>query len=173
MSNFTKQSETALSIALETAKKMKMGYIGSEHILLGLCQAADGLASNVLYNHGVRSEVILEEISADVILGSQSILALSGKKNPEYTSKCESILENASLIANKHRMEQIGTEHILLAIILDGECQAYTIMQLLGVNFKKVCREILKLCGRDPSEYRDYVKDKMKRQDIITGKAWI
>lgn len=162
---FTIQAQEVLKIAKETAGKMKMGYVGSEHILLGLCQVVEGVASNVLYNFGVTYKVILEEISGDVILGSQSVMAISDKKkNPEFSVRSNNILDNAMLIAKRHGIEAAGTEHILLSIIVDEECQAHSLLDLLGVEFKRMCKDILKLCGRDVNEYKEFVRENRRQR---------
>lgn len=162
---FTVQAQDVLDVAKESASKMKMGYIGSEHVLLGLCQVVEGIGSNVLYNFGVTYKVILEEISGDVILSSQTVLAEEGiKKNLEYTLRTDDLLNNAYMIAKRHGLESAGTEHILLAMIVDEECQAHALMDLLGVDFKKMCRDILKSCGRDINEYREFIRDNRKQR---------
>ena len=164
---FSEQAEAVLDIANEAARKMKMGYVGSEHLLLGLCQVVEGVASNVLYSYGVTYKIILEEMSGDVILGSQSVLAMqSPNKKPEFTSRTKNILNNAVNIAKRHELEKAGTEHILLAMIIDEECQAHAIMDMLGVEFKKMCKDILKLSGRDTAEYKEFVKESKRQKQV-------
>lgn len=164
---FSTQAQDVLNIAKESASKMKMGYTGSEHILLGLCQVVEGIASNVLYNYGVTYKNVFDEISGEILLNSQSVMAIEGiKKNPEFTSRTEEILNNACVIAKRHGLDFAGTEHILLAIIADEECQAHTLMGMLGVEYKKMCRDILKLCGRDVNEYREFIRENKRQRQI-------
>lgn len=164
---FTKQAIEVIETAKESALKMKIGYVGSEHILLGLCQVVEGVASNVLYNYGITYKVVFDIMSSDVILHSGSVMSMMSKKNiPELSSRANELLERAIVIASRHGLEKAGTEHILLAIIADEECQSHMIMAIQGVEFKKMCRDILKLCGRDLSETREFIKDsKKKRQE--------
>lgn len=161
---FTAQAEEALRFAKETAAKLKMGYIGSENILLGLCRVTEGVATNVLYNYEVNYNVVVDEVCGDVTLGSQSVLAMEkGRKKTEYTTRAEEILNNSMRIAKKFGMDEAGTEQILLAIIADTECYAHAILDTVGVDFKKMCKEILRLCGRDVAEYKDFIRE-TKRQ---------
>ncbi|MBR3646259.1 MAG: hypothetical protein IKN54_07545 [Lachnospiraceae bacterium] len=156
---FSEQAQAVLDIANEASRKMKMGYVGSEHILLGLCQVVEGVASNILYSYGVTYKIIFEEMSSEILMNAQSVMATqSPNKKPEFTTRTLEILDNAVMIAHRHELEKAGTEHILLAIIADEESQAHALMDLLGVEFKKMCKDILKLSGRDIGEYKEFVK---------------
>ncbi|MBE5959610.1 MAG: ATP-dependent Clp protease ATP-binding subunit [Lachnospiraceae bacterium] len=162
---YTEQAKDVMLHAKEAAIKMKIGFIGSEHILLGLCQVVDSVAYNVLGNHGVVYKTIMEEISGDTLLGDVAKAGYGKKNEPELTYRSNSILEDASLIAKRQGFELIGTEQILLAIIADEESQGYQILRHLDVDIKRMCKEILRLMGRDKSEVREFIRDNNRQRN--------
>ena len=162
---YTEQAKDVMLHAKEAAIKMKIGFIGSEHILLGLCQVVDSVAYNVLGNHGVVYKTIMEEISGDTLLGYVAKAGYGKKNEPELTYRSNSILEDASLIAKRQGFELIGTEQILLAIIADEESQGYQILRHLDVDIKRMCKEILRLMGRDKSEVREFIRDNNRQRN--------
>ncbi|MCR5835394.1 MAG: ATP-dependent Clp protease ATP-binding subunit [Lachnospiraceae bacterium] len=167
---YTQQANDVLEYAKEAAIKMKIGFIGSEHILLGLCKVVDSVAFNVLGNHGIIYKVVAEEISGDTILGDISKnMHEKRKNNPEFTYRSNSILEDAILIAKRQGFEKVGTEQILLSIIADEECQAHQIISHLNVDIKRMCKEILRLMGRDKSEIREFIRDNNPRNTEYTN----
>jgi len=158
--NFTPQAEKALNQAKTNAKKMASGYIGTEHILIGICQVVEGLAHNVLMGYNITAEIIINEISEALSVG-RSIVGVEPpkKNNPQISTRAKDIVDNAVAIARRQGFNETGTEQILLSLISDMECQAYLLLNTIGVDFKNLCKEILKLCGRDPGEYKEFVKD--------------
>ena len=145
---FTKQAERVLETAKLVAKKMKHPYVGTEHVLYALSKEFMGVAGQVLENSKVDSTKILSLI--------QELTATdeSGKKGRlEFSPRLEFMLDNALQDAMRLKSEKIGTEHILLAMIKDGDCVATRILAMMQVDMAKIADEILEIIGVNPKEY--------------------
>ena len=158
---FTKQTIEAIGYAKDAAINLGMNYIGTEHILAGLAKVTDGVAANILYNYNLVYNDIIEAIEED--MGIKSQVRVKGRnRNLEPSSRSHMLLARAEAEAAKQGLPQIGTEHILLAIVADTECEAHCILMSFGVNMKKICSDILKLTNRDQSEIKQYIKQDRK-----------
>lgn len=161
---FTKQTMEAFGYAKETAINLGMNYIGSEHILAGLAKVSDGVAANILYNYNLIYKDIIGAIEED--LGIKYKERAKGRnRNLEPTARVNKLLARAEAEAAKLGLSQIGTEHILLAIVADTECEAHCILLSFNMNMKKICSDILKLTNRDLSEVKQYIKQDRKGRD--------
>ncbi|MDO4438251.1 MAG: ATP-dependent Clp protease ATP-binding subunit [Eubacteriales bacterium] len=161
MEEFTIKAKESLDWAGETAKELGHGYIGSEHILCGLLREGSGLAAKVLISANVSENSVISLIDRFV---SQNVETKKNKYG--YTPSAERILEQSRREAFRFRASQIGTEHILIAILKDNDCIATRMLNTLGVNIQKLYNEILKAIGEDLPEYRDEItktyRDKVK-----------
>ncbi|MCX4303304.1 MAG: ATP-dependent Clp protease ATP-binding subunit [Clostridia bacterium] len=137
---FTKSSENVLKIANDLAEDMGHSYIGTEHLLYGLIAEGTGVASKVLENQNVIPEDVLEKIEA--LIGSTEI-----SKNAVlgFTPRTKKILENAFMEAKKLGSDYIGTEHILIGIMKEGDSIAVRIMLDLGIRIEDVYNEIVRV----------------------------
>lgn len=111
--DFTESARRALSYARRIAKKMGQNYVGTEHLLIGLLQEKDSIAAHVLNNENITKEDIIQLIS-------KLIAPESGTQVMErdgYTSKLQMVLERAETEARLSHADEIGTEHLLLALI--------------------------------------------------------
>ena len=140
---FTKSSEDALKIASELAAKLGHNYIGTEHILYGLAEEQIGVASKVLEDQGVTPEKIMEKIEELVGVNENSTI----NTTIGFTPRTKRIVENAYMEARNANSEYIGTEHILLGIMHEGDSVAVRIMMELNVEPKKLYDEIFKIMG--------------------------
>ena len=142
---FTARAEKALEEAQELAMDMGHDYIGSEHILYGLTAEGTGVASKVLEDQGVIPEGIKDEI--DIIVGTGEPI-----EDPEklgFTPRSKKIIENAFIEARKTGNEFIGTEHLLLGILREGDCVATRILIDLNANPQNIYSELMKLVSED------------------------
>ncbi len=155
---FTRQTVEAMGYAKDTAIALGMDYIGTEHVLAGLAKVTDGVAANILYNYNLLYADIVGAIEEDMDIDRSTKVKSRKKLNPQPTSRAHKIMERAEMEASKQNLKQIGTEHLLLAIISDPDCQAHCILLSFGINIKKICADILKLTNRDLSEVKQYVK---------------
>ena len=150
-SRFTKKAQEALNHATEAATVLGHSYIGSEHILIGLIQTQDCLASAVLQSFDVTDEKIINLVYQ--LIAPESSVAM--KEPSGYTPRLRRILENASKEAIRFKSDLIGTEHILIAIIKESESVAARLLTTIGVNIKKLYIDILVAMGEDANNYRD------------------
>ena len=131
---FTKGTKAALSYAKQIAKELEHSYVGTEHILIGLTMANEGVASIVLKSFGVTDEK-LKELIEQYIDPVRPI----GFADPEgYTPKAEKLLSLSVKEAEKYGAKLVGTEHILMAILKETECAAPRLLNTLGINLQKM-----------------------------------
>ena len=116
----TQKALNVLKIAEKTSQELKHSYVGTEHILVGLLQEDGGVAGQALMNQGVEVKKLLDLIG-DLIAPSEQ----TGLQEPEgLTPRAQNILEKSETQAERFRSERIGTEHILLAILHEGDSVA-------------------------------------------------
>ena len=163
--NYTEQAKEALRTAGTIAKELEHPYVGTEHLLLGLRKVYSGVAGQVLANNGVQEEnvekVIEELISPTSMLGVES--------RPEYSPRLEYILEEGKVEALRFREAEIGTEHLLLALLGDVDCVAMRILLTLNINPQKILRDILAVLGIEPKEYQEEISagSNKKKTDVL------
>ena len=162
--NFTRQAIEAMEYAKEVAISFGMNYIGTEHLLAGISKVSEGVAANILYNYNLVYADIMKAISEDMGIEGR-VRTRSRSRNLETTARAKAILERAYVEASKQGLPQIGTEHILLAIVADPDCEAHCILTSFRVNIKKICADILKLTNRDPREIRQYIQTEKRQRD--------
>lgn len=161
-SRFTKQAQEALSHAADTAAMLGHGYIGSEHLLLGLIQTEGSLASTILINNEVTDERVTNLVYELIAPDSQ----ISVKEPTGYTPRVRRILENASKEAVRFKSELIGTEHILISILKESESVAARLLNTIGVSIKKLYIDIMVAMGEDGNTYReDFQNGKVRNKD--------
>ncbi|WP_302627083.1 ATP-dependent Clp protease ATP-binding subunit [uncultured Eubacterium sp.] len=166
---FTKQTIAAIGYAKDLAIDLGMNYIGTEHILAGLSKVTDGVAANILYNYNLVYADIVSAIEEDMGIKARTSTKGRGKQNILPSSRAHILLGRAASEAAEQGLPQIGTEHILLAIIADSDCEAYCILSSFGISMKKVCADILRLTNRDVSEVKKYLKQEKKGRSNPSG----
>ena len=140
MYKFTNRAEKAIQLSSKIAAALGHNYIGTEHLLYGLVEENTGIASKVLQNQGMTSVKILEEIEELIGKSEESIEEPSG-----FTPRTKKVIENAFLEAKKMGNEHIGTEHLLIGIMVEGDSVAVRIMMDVGINPQKLYNEIVKV----------------------------
>jgi len=140
-SRFTSKAQEALNYAADTAAMLGHGYIGSEHLLIGLIKAEGGLASSVLLSNDITDEKIINLVCQ--LIAPDSVVNV--KEPSGYTPRVRHILDNAAREAARFKSELIGTEHILIAIIKETDSVASRLLNTIGVPVKKMygrrCRQ--------------------------------
>lgn len=131
-SRFTKKAQEALDHASEAAVMLGHSYIGSEHLLIGLIQTEECLASAVLAEYDVTDEKIINLVYQ--LIAPEG--AVGVKEPTGYTPRVRRILENSAKEAIRFKADLIGTEHILISIIKESECVAARLLNTIGVNIK-------------------------------------
>lgn len=158
--HFTEYANRALNLAKKRANEYGTGYIGSEHLLLGLLMEPDGAAGMNLREAGVEAEKLLELI--DKLIVPEGNLKDAG----EYTPRTTQILENSLREAEALRMEKAGTEHILIAMIKDSECVATRLLHTLGVNIQKLYLSILDSMGIEEEMYKELAQNARNMRSV-------
>lgn len=144
--SYTKQAEEVLRAAKKLAKQMGHPYIGTEHLLVALRQVYTGVAGQVLAANGIEEDEILKVVKELVSPVGES----ETKAKPEESPRLSYLLDNSVGQAMKFRSKEIGTEHMLLAILMDSECVASKILTTLNVNLQKIAGDILEATGAEP-----------------------
>lgn len=162
---FTDKAQTALNLATRCAKSLKQGYIGTEHVLVGLIKEKTGVAAKVLLDNGVEADKVLDMIRELIAFESGVMLA----EREEYSPRTKKVLEEAHKQAERFGQSQTGTEHILMALIREGENVAVRLLNTLGINIQKLYKDILVAIGQDPN----VVKEDLGRKSAGKPKASI
>ncbi len=158
---FTDKAKTALLLAEKAAKKLRQGYVGTEHILVGLMQEKTGVAARVLFDNGVDELRVIDMIQDLISFDSSVVL----KDKEAYSPRAIKILEEAHKQAERFSEKLTGTEHILMAIIKEGENVAVRLLNTMGVSTQKIYVDILIAIGEDGGLYKeDLAKAKGKKK---------
>ena len=139
-SNFTEKARISISEAHDAAAEMGHNYIGSEHLLLGLIREGSGVAAKVLEKNGITAEKVTEKINE--YIGTAA--SLPQHTELPLTPRSKRLLEISALEARRLSHKYIGTEHILMAIIRDGDGVAAKILGALGVNLQNFYTETVR-----------------------------
>lgn len=150
-SQFTDKARNALNIAERTAKRNAQGYVGTEHILLGLMKERTGVAARVLMDNGVSAAQVTEMIQD--LMNAEGGIVL--KDAGEYSPRALKVLEEAHRQAERFHADKTGTEHILMALIKEGENVAVRLLHTLDVSTQKIYIDLLLSMGADSSLYKE------------------
>ena len=149
--SFTEKAKTALSLAAKCAGSLNQGYIGTEHVLAGLLKEGTGVAAKVLTENGVDLDKLLDMIRELIAFENGTPV----REREGYSPRAQRILEEAQVQAKRFGQKEAGTEHILLAIIKEGENVAVRLMNAMNVNLQKVYVETLQAIGQDGNLYKE------------------
>ena len=142
---FTAKAKHALEIAKNSAHELDHGYVGTEHILLGLVKEGTGTAARILKIHNVTEEKVLNLIEQQVAPMSAVHLA----ERDEWTPKARKVLDNAQKEADQFHSGMAGTEHILVALVKEGECVATRLLNTMGVSVQRIYVDAMITIGAD------------------------
>ncbi|WP_100405966.1 ATP-dependent protease ATP-binding subunit ClpC [Bacillus solitudinis] len=138
---FTERAQKVLALAQEEAIRLGHNNIGTEHILLGLIREGEGIAAKALQALGLGSEKIQNEVETLIGKGQE------GSKTIHYTPRAKKVIELSMDEARKLGHSYVGTEHILLGLIREGEGVAARVLNNLGVSLNKARQQVLQLLG--------------------------
>ena len=161
---YTEKAKKSLTLAEKAAKMLRQNYVGTEHILLGLLRENTGVAANVLKKNGVEDLKLTEMIKELIAPGSNVSVA----ERDGYTPRARQILEEARVQAERFRSESIGTEHILLAILKEGENIGVRLLNTMGVSVHRIYADTLIAMGEDGGLYREDLAPKKKKAGTKT-----
>lgn len=161
--NYTTQAQEVLKLAAESAKLMQHPYIGTEHLLIGLSKIYSGVAGQVLDMNGVKEEDMLK-IMNELVTPPED-MEISGK--PMESPRLQFILEEAAGEAQHLKAKEVGTEHLLLAVLNDADCVASRILQTLNVNMQKLYQDIMLAVGADINEYMSDLQGEGRKKGVL------
>ncbi len=143
---------------------MKYNYVGTEHILTALVKEGTGVAAEVLTANNVDAGKLQKMIEELISPGEDTLVA----EKDGYSPRTQRILQRASEEAERFGSEQIGTEHILLAILKEGDCAASRLLNTIGCNSQKLFVDVLTAMGENPSYYREEIQRGRSTTDTST-----
>ncbi|QOY37500.1 ATP-dependent protease ATP-binding subunit ClpC [Anaerobacillus isosaccharinicus] len=138
---FTERAQKVLALAQEEAIRLGHNNIGTEHVLLGLIREGEGIAAKALLGLGLGSDKIQNEVETLIGKGQD------GAKTIHYTPRAKKVIELSMDEARKLGHSYVGTEHILLGLIREGEGVAARVLNNLGVSLNKARQQVLQLLG--------------------------
>ena len=145
---FTKQAQTALTLAKATAIDFELGYIGTEHLLLGLLSETEGTAGRVLEEFQVDGKKLVELIDK-LVTPAEVGNVTEIEMKPPYSPRTEKVLKSAVAEAQNSGCEKAGTEHLLLAMLRETDCVGTRLLYTMGVNIQKLYAAVLGAMGYD------------------------
>lgn len=157
---FTEKAREAIRLAVETAGELEHGYVGTEHLLLGLLREGTGVASMILEHYGVTEEKVLALMER--LISPAAPTRLKGEL--EYTPGARRTLEASYEEAVLFKAPLIGTEHILIAMIKNGKCTAARLLNTMNVNIQKLYVDLLSAMGDDAPAGKEELAGKAKRE---------
>ena len=140
---FTERARRVLTLAQEEAQRFNHNYIGTEHLLLGLVREGDGVAAKVLANLGVELSKVRSAVEFIIGRGDRAVLGEIG-----LTPRAKKVIELAVDEARRLNHHYIGTEHLLLGLVREGEGIAAGVLESLGVNLERVRAETTRILSQ-------------------------
>lgn len=158
---YSKETELVLKEANKVARKLGQNFVGSEHMILALASVSDTTAYSILNNNGLDITKVTHALKFILEPGGTVT-----REKDKYTETARQILEDAQAEAARLSSDEVGTEHLLLAILKVQSCVAVRLMQIEKINIQKVYIDILMTCGMDANaakkEYASVKKKKAK-----------
>ena len=162
---FTNRANKAIEIANDIALELGHNYIGTEHILYGLAKEGNGIAAKVLENQDVIADDIINKI--EELIGSEEPI----ENVIDFTPRTKRVVETAFIEARKLGYNFIGTEHILIGILREGDCIAAKILLDLNVNIPKLYNEIIKVIKEGEDNNQDIIESSNSSGKSKRGKG--
>lgn len=157
---FTDNAKTALQLGTKVARSLHQNYIGTEHILVGLLKEKTGVAATVLSDNGVDESKVIELI--------KNLIAPTGitsvKDRDGYSPRALKILVDSHKQAEHFHSTMTGTEHILIALIKEGDNVAVRLLNTMGIHIQKLYIDLLVAMGEDTSLYKEELNSKPNRK---------
>lgn len=162
---YSKESDIVIKEANRVARKLGQNFVGSEHLIVALASVADTTAYSILNENGLDIVKIIDALKYTLEPGG----VVTGERD-KYTMSARRILENSQYEARRLNSQEVGTEHILLALIKETDCVAVKLMASENVNIQKVYTDILLACGSDANTAkREYAVLKKSRNKSKTA----
>ncbi len=134
---FTQKAQNVLNLSLQSASELGHTYIGSEHLLLGLCKESGGVAAHYLRQRGAETEKVKNAIIRIAGAGSPSSVSAA-----DMTPRTKNIIQNSLSEAQRYHREYIGTEHLLAALLAEEDCVAVKLLEGIGISLSELKNEL-------------------------------
>ncbi|TGY88031.1 ATP-dependent Clp protease ATP-binding subunit [Petralouisia muris] len=157
---YTSQAGKVLELAAKLSRKLQHNYVGTEHILAGLLQERSGVAARVLSENHLEEKKLLELIEELISPGEGAVLLDADG----YSPRTQRVLEAAEKEAEHFSSEEVGTEHLLLAIMKENESAAVRLLNTMSVNLQKLYIDLLVAMGEEGSYSREELKSARGRK---------
>ena len=162
---YSKESDIVIKEANRVARKLGQNFVGSEHLIVALASVADTTAYSILNENGLDIVKIIDALKYTLEPGG----VVTGERD-KYTMSARRILDDSQYEARRLNSQEVGTEHILLALIKETDCVAVKLMASENVNIQKVYTDILLACGSDANTAkREYAALKKSRNKSKTS----
>lgn len=162
---FTQRAQKVMALSQEEAKRLKHNYVGTEHLLLGLIREGEGVAAKALKNLDADLEAVRQEVEKLVSPGDEAPLG-----NVGYTPRVKTVIELSMDEARQMGHSYIGTEHLLLGLVREGEGVAAKILNQVDIGLEKTRAEVMKILGSSEGQPKDF-KSKPKQGQATTSKT--
>ncbi|MBA2277940.1 MAG: ATP-dependent Clp protease ATP-binding subunit [Chloroflexia bacterium] len=159
---FTDRARKVLTLAQEEAQRFSHNYIGTEHLLLGLVREGDGVAAKVLANMGVQLPKVRSAVEFIIGRGESMIMGEIG-----LTPRAKKVIELAVDEARRLNHHYIGTEHLLLGLVREGEGVAAGVLESLGVNLEKVRAQVMQVVSQSATQQQGKQQTKTPYMDAL------
>jgi len=159
---FTERARKVLQLAQEEAQRFNHNYIGTEHLLLGLVREGDGVAARVLNNMGVQLPKVRSAVEFIIGRGEGAVIGDIG-----LTPRAKKVLELAVDEGRRLNHHYIGTEHLLLGLVREGEGIAAGVLESLGVNLEKVRNQVMQVVSQSSSQAQTKSQTKTPYMDAL------
>ncbi|HEX3303129.1 MAG TPA: ATP-dependent Clp protease ATP-binding subunit [Thermomicrobiales bacterium] len=159
---FTERARKVLQLAQEEAQRFNHNYIGTEHLLLGLVREGDGVAARVLNNMGVQLPKVRSAVEFIIGRGEGAVIGDIG-----LTPRAKKVLELAVDEGRRLNHHYIGTEHLLLGLVREGEGIAAGVLESLGVNLEKVRAQVMQVVSQSSTQAQTKSQTKTPYMDAL------
>lgn len=156
MQIYTQKAEAALKQAKKVSAQMNHPYTGTEHILIGLLRETESAAGQVLAGAGVTEKGLMDMIHQ--LIAPEGAVLLEERR--DFTPRARKILDDAAVESKRFREELVGTEHILIAILKDGECVGSRLLNTMNIRLRDLYTELVGSMGEKAAEYKDDSKSR-------------
>ncbi|MTI69433.1 MAG: ATP-dependent Clp protease ATP-binding subunit [Firmicutes bacterium] len=158
---FTERAQKVIILAQEEAKSMKHNYVGTEHLLLGLVKEGEGVAAKALENLGIDLDNLKKQIIEKIGYGNTKEELLG------FTPRTKKVFELSFIEARNLGHNYVGTEHLLLGLVKEGEGVAAITLKSLGIDLGKTKQEVLKMLGNNKKSNNKYEKKKGEKTPTL------
>ena len=156
---FTAKAKEAIHLSVDAAQELGRSYVGTEHLLLGLIREGSGVAARVLKENGVEERKVMDLISQ--LIAPDNTVGLAEQEG--YTPSARRVIENSYREAIRFKAPLIGTAHLLLAMIREGDCVAARLLNTMGISVQKLNIDLLVAMGEDAPQ--------STREEAMSGKT--